>query len=376
MLIKGSSGLGPKCQLCTAEQLEQCLALLNLSERAKASIRDLFASGEVNPIIESYLQKNCNLFDNTLHKSGRGLRARISLQVDTDSTGNEDSNDNGQAVPEPPTQVASVGDAEETQSGPVPQSMSAPPFQPQQTVDELVDTNSTVARKESYILTVLDTQHRIHLPEHGAYTLGSWDALDSPYPDVNLLYDDRRQHSVSARHARISIKDNVHYIEDLESQHGTWLNDKQLEASTPRPLKLGDTLCLGRCVLQVTESPGYWSDPDAVYTIYTTTSGRDIPLPRHGELVMGRGDPTSGFTPDIDLADGENLALGISRRHAALRCWMHTIEISDLGSTNGTEIEGIRIPPGIWVSVRPGQHINLGGFGLALQVRKSKITSI
>ena len=162
----------------------------------------------------------------------------------------------------------------------------------------------------------------------------------------------------------------------MDSEHGTWLNDKQLEALKSVPLKLGDTLCLGRCVIEVTEVPEYWIDSKSVYTLYTTTSGREIALPRHGELVIGRGDPSSGIIPDIDFGDGDNLALGISRGHAAVRCWMHAIEISDLGSTNGTELEGIRIPPGIWVSIRPGQHFNLGGFGLSLQVRKSKTTYI
>ena len=299
MFNKHSSSLGPKCQLCAPEQLEKCLAQLNLSDRAKASIRDLFASGEVNPIIESYLQKNCSLYGN-LRESKRGLQARISRQVDSDSTDDEDATANRLAEAESPEKVFRSENVEETQFVPIQRSNAVPaPAQPQN-ADELVDINSTVAKK-ALILSVLDTEHCIHLPELGSYTLGSWDSLDSPYPDVNLLYDDRGQHSVSAHHARIYIQDNVHFIEDLDSQHGTWLNDVQLEPAMPAPLKLGDTLCLGRCVLQVTVEPDYWSDPDAVYTFYTTATGREIPLPSHGELVIGRSDPTSGFTPDVDL---------------------------------------------------------------------------
>ncbi len=232
MVNKQSSGLGPRCQLCTAEQLEQCLAQLNLSERAKASIKRLFASGEVNQIIESYLQKNCSLYDRKLSESGRGLRARISRQIEQASTNNADRNNSRQAKSEPPVKDPILGNAEKARSKPIPRPMPATPFRPHRTADELVDVHTNVARQKTYILTVLDTQHRIRLPEFGEYTLGGWDTLDSPYPDVNLLYDDRGQHSVSARHARISIKDNVHYVEDLDSQHGTWLNDEQLEAST------------------------------------------------------------------------------------------------------------------------------------------------
>ena len=102
MLNNQSSGLGPKCQLCDEEQLEQCLAQLQFSDRAKESIRQLFASGEVNPIIESYLQKNCVLLDDEFREGERDLRARISQQAKQVSTDDRAAEEIKPVEPEPP----------------------------------------------------------------------------------------------------------------------------------------------------------------------------------------------------------------------------------------------------------------------------------
>ncbi|MDF1513084.1 MAG: FHA domain-containing protein [Anaerolineae bacterium] len=375
MVINQSTSLGPRCQLCTSAQLEACLAQLSFSERAKDSIRQLYASGEVNPIIESYLQHNCALIDSPGRKNNLGLQSRLAQKADPSPTEQSQPGNLPRAQSDTTPNRPTPEHMADVRINPAPPEVK-PPSASKRGTDELAALNANPARYDNYMLTVLDTQHRIRLPEYGEFVLGSWETLGSPHPDINLLYDDRGQHSVSPRHARVFIKNNVHYIEDLDSEHGTWLNDQQLEVLQPVAFNPGDTLCMGRCILEVAEVPAYWLDPASVYTLYTTTSGKEIALPQHGELIVGRSDPSSGYKPDIDLADEVNLALGVSRRHIALRCWMHNIEFSDLGSTNGTELEGIRIPPGIWVTLRPGQHIVLGGFGLALQVKKSKTTSI
>jgi pSer/pThr/pTyr-binding forkhead associated (FHA) protein len=373
MLINQRSGPGRKCHLCNAVQLEQCLAQLKFSERAKETIRQLFAFGDVNPIIESYIQKNCPFPDNQQLAHEQNLTAIPSLQAQKETLQQQMFADN--------LSSSSVNYTQPPATPALDQPTQRPPFavmppHQQQNTDEDAEISTSFSRTEPFVLKATDTKHQIRLPERGAFILGSWDSLGFPHPDINLVYDDRGQHSVSARHARISTKDKIHYIEDLESQHGTWLNDEQLQASIPVPLNPGDKVCLGRCILTVTEIPGYWHDARSVFTLYMTTNGREFTLPRHGELVIGRSDPPTGFVPDIDLGDGDPLALGISRRHAALRCWTHNIEITDLGSINGTEVDGIHIPPGIWVSIRPGQHFNLGEYGLALQVRKSKTTHL
>ena len=78
-------------------------------------------------------------------------------------------------------------------------------------------------------------------------------------------------------------------------------------------------------------------------------------------LILGRGDPQGGEGPDIDLSPD----FKVSRRHVRLAVdaagrW--TVE--DLGSVNGTRIDGRRLPPDLPVPLLPGMRLQLGDTGL------------
>ncbi|MDP9240316.1 MAG: DUF3662 domain-containing protein [Actinomycetota bacterium] len=75
-------------------------------------------------------------------------------------------------------------------------------------------------------------------------------------------------------------------------------------------------------------------------------SGRDFAL-RHGYTVLGRGDEA-----DIRLPD-----TGISRRHAQVYFDGDRAVVSDLGSTNGTLVNGQHISEH---DLRSGDHIQMG----------------
>lgn len=62
---------------------------------------------------------------------------------------------------------------------------------------------------------------------------------------VALEYDN----FLSLAHARIFVKDNKLWIEDLGSTNGTYLNDRMLKA--PAQLKRGDIIQLGSTTLEV-----------------------------------------------------------------------------------------------------------------------------
>lgn len=85
-----------------------------------------------------------------------------------------------------------------------------------------------------------------------------------------------------------------------------------------------------------------------------------IALPFNGELVLGRFDPTVASNPDIDLSyeDRENRA--ISRRHARIIGRYGQFEIEDLGSTNGTVINGVKLQIGQKLPLKPGDRVRLG----------------
>jgi hypothetical protein len=82
--------------------------------------------------------------------------------------------------------------------------------------------------------------------------------------------------------------------------------------------------------------------------------GRSYPL-SIGSTVIGRGDQANLRLPDV----------GISRRHARLDFDGAQVVLTDLGSTNGTMVNGQRVSA---VALNPGDMIQLGTTTLTFRV--------
>ncbi len=82
--------------------------------------------------------------------------------------------------------------------------------------------------------------------------------------------------------------------------------------------------------------------------------GRNYPL-QTGSTVIGRGDQANLRLPDV----------GISRRHARLDFDGNQVVLTDLGSTNGTMVNGQRVSA---VALNPGDMIQLGTTTLTFRV--------
>ena len=82
--------------------------------------------------------------------------------------------------------------------------------------------------------------------------------------------------------------------------------------------------------------------------------GRTYPL-AIGSTVIGRGDQANLRLPDV----------GISRRHARLDFDGAQVVLTDLGSTNGTMVNGQRVSA---VALNPGDMIQLGTTTLTFRV--------
>jgi len=63
----------------------------------------------------------------------------------------------------------------------------------------------------------------------------------------------------------------------------------------------------------------------------------------NGDAVIGRRDPATNYVPDVDLTDHAAYRLGVSRRHAILRLERKQLQLIDLGSRNGTYLNGTRV---------------------------------
>ncbi|RMG86870.1 MAG: FHA domain-containing protein [Chloroflexi bacterium] len=82
------------------------------------------------------------------------------------------------------------------------------------------------------------------------------------------------------------------------------------------------------------------------------------------EIVIGRSTGNSAMVPDIDLAEFGAEDLGVSRLHLALKYdgESEAIQIHDLGSSNGTFLNGQRLNPKELRVLRHNDEVRLGRF--------------
>lgn len=78
------------------------------------------------------------------------------------------------------------------------------------------------------------------------------------------------------------------------------------------------------------------------------------------ETTIGRRDPATGTQPDVDLSAYSGYRLGVSRKHAIIRLNNKLLEIYDLGSSNGTSVNGTRLVAHQPQPLRDGDEIMLG----------------
>jgi hypothetical protein len=92
--------------------------------------------------------------------------------------------------------------------------------------------------------------------------------------------------------------------------------------------------------------------------------------PKTEDMILGRRDPTTGTTPEVDLTSYAGYRMGVSRRHASLALENNQLNLWDLGSSNGTFINGNRLTPHQPHLVRDGDEIRLGQMVLRLFFQK------
>jgi ABC-type multidrug transport system ATPase subunit len=160
--------------------------------------------------------------------------------------------------------------------------------------------------------------------------------------DCDLWVD---QEVVSGRHCRLIQVADGFLLEDLESSNGTFVNGKEVRGRVP--VTPADRITLGRGVPMPWPKPGHLSG--ARPAARPPTAAVAVGFRGH-EMVFGR-HPTCDQVLDYPM---------ISSRHARLRRHGTALVLEDLGSTNGTFLNGRRV--GRAVVVRAGDVIGLGTF--------------
>jgi len=103
----------------------------------------------------------------------------------------------------------------------------------------------------SFGLWIANSRRRESFEMNGEIVIGRLDSANLVFPDLDLTSDGGFEGGVSRRHSRITFRDGIPYVEDLDSTNHTYLNDMRLEPLTPHSLRHGDELRLGSMLLRV-----------------------------------------------------------------------------------------------------------------------------
>ena len=99
------------------------------------------------------------------------------------------------------------------------------------------------------------------------------------------------------------------------------------------------------------------------------STGQVIALEGGEEFTIGRVSGTQPILPDIDLTPYQAYESGVSRLHATLHVTPGAVSVSDLGSANGTRVNGIKIPAHIPQTLSNGDKITFGRFQVEVIIR-------
>ncbi|MGC9004665.1 MAG: FHA domain-containing protein [bacterium] len=168
--------------------------------------------------------------------------------------------------------------------------------------------------------------------------------------DILLFYDK----SVSRKHALIIIEGDKCYVQDLGSTNGTFLNGIRLSPGARTPIYDGDSLAFADTTFRF--SYPLCKKEELPAKALLILEGKEIPITTD-EFLIGRKEG------DLLLPNPY-----VSARHCKIYLEESGAFIEDLGSTNGTFLNGEEIERGKKVALEDGAMIEIGGTKLVFRL--------
>lgn len=176
--------------------------------------------------------------------------------------------------------------------------------------------------------------------------------------------------SVSRRHATVLVSEEGIRVRDEGSSNGTFVQESRLEPGVETTAPVGSKIRFGSVTLTLTGPPGEElpevavtqdaaapaesSAADSELFVAALTDGfTQYPL-RAGENTIGRRTGNDVVLPDPY----------VSGRHAAITVRADGANLVDLGSTNGTFWNEVRLTPGETVEITPEGDLRFGQMAL------------
>ncbi len=139
------------------------------------------------------------------------------------------------------------------------------------------------------------------------------------------------------------------------------------------PVKgVNDTRMLSEQPSAELDSEHFGSDSVLVLRVRGSAENFEVrPQKSDHEMVIGRGTKGSVLAPDIDLTDRQAGEMGVSRLHLSISYDQEhsTVLVADLGSANGSFINGQRMMPKEVRVLRHGDELRLGKLVLLTSFR-------
>lgn len=107
-----------------------------------------------------------------------------------------------------------------------------------------------------------------------------------------------------------------------------------------------------------------------VLTLQLLDSGEFLSSADRNEFTLGRISDGQPIMPDIDLTKYRAYECGVSRLHAILRKNDKGLTLMDLGSSNGTFLNGTRLKPDQDYPLKNGSVVSLGKLKIQVLFKK------
>lgn len=116
-------------------------------------------------------------------------------------------------------------------------------------------------------------------------------------------------------------------------------------------------------IYQSFDGQGAWG------SIHLLDTGQVLPLSSRNEFTLGRISEGQPIMPDIDLSPYQAYAGGVSRLHAIIKRDGNRILFMDLGSANGSYINGKRLQPNAEQYINHGDIVALGKLKMQILIK-------
>ncbi len=112
--------------------------------------------------------------------------------------------------------------------------------------------------------------------------------------------------------------------------------------------------------------------PSGTLGLFVANTGDLVLIEKAERVTLGRVVEDAGTLVSLDLTPYGGTQSGVSRRHAVIMVYQDTYLLQDLGSTNGTWLNAVCLPPHSSHMLKSGDMIQMGQIRMCVVFHGSK----